>query len=293
MNSELSLTVESKTLGTLNTNIELLEKAVEKRLKDYKPELYMGDADMAKKDRAELNKAVEKIKRTRLEIMSELTSPFKNFEERCKKVEKKIGQASLALDEIVKVKEQAEKDEKRTKIQEIWNARCWANRCNLFPLEKIFVPKWLTKTYKLSEIESEMNAIIERTYKDLKMIERYADDVDTLKAHYLMCLDIADTMQYGDELQRQKEIAQKEKAEREEREHSQRISAQEKEVAQEMKAQIKLNEMNKNLEEIIGEVKPEVKEWVITIKATDEQITELKSQCNYLGVVYSCRQIEF
>ena len=289
MNSELSLVVESKTLGTLNTNIELLEKAVEKRLEDYKPELYLGDADMAKKDRAELNKASDKIKRTRLEIMAELTSPFKNFEERCKAVEKKIGQASLALDEIVKVKEQEEKDLKKEKILEMWAVK----KFELFPLAKVFNPKWLNKTAKLTDIDRELDAIIDKTYTELKMIERYADDVDTLKAHYLMNLDIAETMQYGDELQRQKEIAQKEKAEREEREHAQKISAQEKEVAQEMKAQIKLKEINRKLEKIIGAVKPEVKEWVLTVNATDEQITELKSQCNYLGVVYDCKQLEF
>ena len=54
---DFELIVTEKSVGSLETNIRRLELLVEKRLEDYRPENYMGDADLAKKDRAELNKA--------------------------------------------------------------------------------------------------------------------------------------------------------------------------------------------------------------------------------------------
>ena len=46
---ELSLVVVEKKAGFLTTNIEALENFVMKRLEEYKPEKYQGDADAAKK----------------------------------------------------------------------------------------------------------------------------------------------------------------------------------------------------------------------------------------------------
>ena len=112
----LELVVTEKTIGSLNTNIERLEELVEKRLEDYKPENYMGDADLAKKDRAELNKAKDTIKRSRITIINELMKPYADFEERCKNLEKKIEQASKSLDEIVKIRDEQEKLKNRELI---------------------------------------------------------------------------------------------------------------------------------------------------------------------------------
>ena len=41
----LDLVVIQKSAGTLETNIEELEKFIDKRLEDYTPEKFKGDAD--------------------------------------------------------------------------------------------------------------------------------------------------------------------------------------------------------------------------------------------------------
>ena len=229
----LDLVVTEKSIGFLETNIEALENLVNKRLEDYKPENYLGDADLAKKDRAELNKAKEKIGRARIDLIAELMKPYNDFETRCKALEKKIEQASKALDEIVKQKENEEKELKRKVIEQFWTSKNF----DLFPLDKIFNTKWLNKSFKESEILLEMDSRIEKTYKDLKVCERYSAmyglEADTIKAHYLMNLDIEETISYCDELQRQKEIAQKEAAERAEREHKEKVLQQKEELLQE------------------------------------------------------------
>ena len=68
---------------------------------------------MAKKKRAELNTAKQKLTRSRIDLVKELMKPYEDFENRCKALEKKVDTASGYLDEIVKAKEQEEKDNKR------------------------------------------------------------------------------------------------------------------------------------------------------------------------------------
>ena len=286
----LDLVVTEKSLGKLDTNIAELEKFVDARLEEYKPELYAGDADAAKKDRAELNKASKRIADTRRALIAECMKPYLSFEERCKKMEQKIAEASGALDEIVKSKEQEQKNRKHSLIQYLWQNENFT----LFPLEKIFNPKWLNKTYKESDIVEDIKAIIDRTYRDLKTIEKYTDDADTLKAHYLMSLDIAETMQYGDELQRQREIAQKEAEERAEREHQTALFTQKKELEKEA-AGIERREEASSLASLAlgGDPEPALKEFVITVKCSDSDLLALKSEINKMGIIFSVEELVF
>lgn len=288
-----ALVITEKTVGSLNTNIAMLEELVEKRLEDYKPENYMGDADLAKKDRAELNKAKETIKQSRKTIIDELMKPYADFEERCKKLEKRIEQASSALDEIVKIKESDEKEQKRKKIELFWQTKNF----NLFPLEKIFNPKWLNKTYKESDILNEMDLRIERTYKDLQTIERFnADEADVLKAHYLMSLDIVETMNYAGELERQKEVAQQEKASRQERETDEKILKQKEDLYNESVELENRKPISSLADEALGiesSDDEEKKEFVITVNATETELIKIKEQLNLMRIVYSAEELKF
>lgn len=290
----LELVVTEKTIGSLNTNIERLEELVEKRLEDYKPENYKGDADLAKKDRAELNKAKDTLKQKRKEIISELMKPYENFEERCKNLEKKIEQASKALDEIVKVREESEKADKRKLIELFWEKQ----NCTVIPLEKIFNPKWLNKTFKESDILKEMESAVQKVYDNLKMLERFSDDAEVLKAHYLMTLDIEETFQYGDELQRQKEVAKQESEERSEREHTAIIDKQKNEVWQEEKQLAEKQAVESLAGEAISavsgqEVQQVRKQYVITVTCFSEELLKLKEVMNNLGIEFFEKELNF
>ena len=291
----LELVVTEKSVGYLQTNIRGLELYVENKLKEYTPEKFEGDADLAKKKRAELNNAKKVLQQKRIEIIKECTKPYTDFEDRCKALEKAMDSASGGLDKIVKIKEQEEDNKKREQIEKLWESK----KFDLFPLEKIFNPKWLNKTFKEKDISAEMDAVIDRTYKDLKTIERFVDDADTIKAHYLMNLDIAETIQYGDELQRQKEIAQKEKAEREEREHQQAVNEQKKNLVREA-LNFEQNKATENLaEQAIASAqneepaKPVRKEFVVSVKCFDEDLMKLKAAMNALGIEYSVEELTF
>lgn len=289
------LVVTEKSIGSLVTNIEALEKFAEERLKDYTPEKFQGDSDAAKKARAELNKAVDTIKRDRINILNEFMKPASEFETKCKKLEKTIGAASSALDEIVKIKENEEKNIKKQKIECIWINQ----QFELFDLEKVFNPKWLNKTYKLTDIENEIKEIISRTYNEIKQIEKFAQqDIDVLKAFYLDCLNIGDTFDYAEQLQKNREILAKEQAERAEREHEAKISQQKEEFSQAVNQFEKKQEIG-NLADLALETangeKPKAvrKEFVITVKVFDDELMSLKTAMNNLGIEYSAEELSF
>ena len=288
----LELVVTEKAVGYLETNIEALETYVKQKLEEYKPENYMGDADLAKRDRAELNKARDKISRARKELIAELMKPYNDFETRCKALEKMIDSASGALDEIVKTKEGEEKEQKRKKIELMWLTKNF----DLFPLDKIFNPKWLNKTCKDKEILEEMDSVIERTYHDLKLIDKFADDAETLKAHYLINLDISETLDYGEELQKQREVAKREAEGRAEREHQEKINQQKEEVFEQQK------QMDSGVSSLVDEAmvsmgheipKSQRKEYVITVKCFDNELQDLKFAMNNLGIEYSVQELTF
>ena len=287
---KLELVVIEKTTGSLVTNIEELEKFVDKRLEDYTIENFVGDADAAKKARAELNKAVESIKRERIDLINELMKPFEDVETRCKALEKKIGVVCGQLDEIVKQKEALEKERRKQKIELFWTTK----NCDVITLDKIFNPKWLNKTYKEGDILDEMDAAIDKVYKDLKIIERFSEDAETIKAHYLMNLDIEETMQYADELIRQKEIARKEAAERVEREHEEQIHRQNKETFKESCEMPKKQSISDLVDEAMGNApKRERKEYVVSIKCFEEELLNLKTEMNRLGIEWSVQELTF
>lgn len=272
---ELELQVVKSETGVLETNVAMLELYVDEQLQNYLPEFYKGDSDSAKKDRAVLNASQKAISAKRIEIMKRLTAPFLEFETRCKAVEKKIASASSLLDEIVKGKEAEEKEIKRNQCVSLWNSQHF----DLFTFDRIYNPKWLNKTYKLSDIEKEMKAIIEKTYSDLKMVERFAStcdlEVDTLKGLYLDCLDIEDVFRRGDELAKNRKRAMQEEYERAERERIELIERQKQEIEQQTRT------VSHCMADDEFGITPS---WIISLEATEDEILKIKGYIALLGL---------
>ena len=289
----LELTVVNKTVGVLETNIEQLEVFVKNKLQEYTPDNYIGNIDDAKKDRAELNNSKKFLTQKRIEIVKELMKPYEDFENRCKKLEKLIDTASSKLDEIVKAREESEKETKKNLLMGIWKAKNF----DLFPLEKVFNPKWLNKTFKKSDIEKEMDAIIEKTYSDLKIIEKYSEDAETLKALYLEDLNLEEVFSRAEELQKNREKLQREQEERASREKQIELSEQNDAIEVERIDLQKKQKMASLVAAAMEEETPELDqkfEWVISVTMTEKEMIELKQLFTSWQVKYnSVNKIEF
>lgn len=212
--------VESST-GKLVTNIDELEAFVAIKLTEYTPENYKGDSDAAKKDRATLNTSKKTVSAKRLEITKRALERFgiDMFETRCKKVEKDIDTAALALDAIVKVKEEDEKRIKRGQIEEFWKCQNF----ELVSLDKVFDQKWLNKTAKNKDIFEEIEKIIAGIYSGIKTLEGLGIDADSLsilKPFYLETLDIGRAVEQWNTIKGNRERLAREESERKEREEA-------------------------------------------------------------------------
>lgn len=286
----LELVVTKNVVGVLETNIAQLEDYVNQKLAEYNPEQYKGDADSAKKDRAELNNSKKFLSQARINLMKELMKPYSDFETRCKNLEKKIDSVSSQLDEIVKEKENEEKQKKKDFVCKIWESKNF----DLVPIEKVFNFKWLNKTAKEKDISDEMDSIIKKVYSDLKIIERCGEDSETLKAHYLISLDLEETLAYGDELKETRRLAEEEAKNRDEREHNEKLEEQKKEVAEEALNIVRQDSVSDLASQALEiDSTQNVKEYVVSIKATDEQLLKFKSACNEIGIEYSVEELTF
>lgn len=200
-NNPLTLIVKEKTLGNLVTNARDIKSYVEERLKEYNVDNYNGDAKQAAKDKAELNNAAKTLNDRRIALEKEWNLPFQEFKDIVNDTCGLIKEASGKLDVIVKEQENREKSEKRASIEELWNNK----KFNLVPLDRVFNPKWLNKTCKLSTVDFEIDEIIKRIEGDLASLDAFGEDTATLKDLYLSSLNLQTTLNKGAELKANRE----------------------------------------------------------------------------------------
>lgn len=284
MAQQLQLIVKENTVGKILTNIDELEKFVETKISEYNPDSYDGDIKSAKADRAELNASVQVLDNARKAVIADYMKPVVDFENRMKVLASKVKTASSAIDVVVKKAEAEEKEAKRNLIQNIFDEK----NCDLITLDKIFDKKWLNKSCKLTDIRKEIDTRIADIYKDLQTIDRFAEDAETVKAFYLDCLDIADALDFGEQLQKNKAKVAVEAETRVDREIKERVEEQKLELREEVKD----FSAKSSLSSIVGdalevEIKPELKEYVINICCTESQSLALKDYLNKSNITYS------
>lgn len=199
--TQLTLVVKEKTLGNLVTNALEIKSFVLDRIAEYSVDNYTGDAKQAAKDRAELNKAADKLNSERLALEKEFMKPFAEFKSIVDETKNLIKTASNKLDVIVKAKEQEERDQKYKEIEELWNTKNF----ELVPLNRVFDVRWYNKTFLLKNISISMDQFIEKTNSDLKAIEDFGIEVENLKAIYLSTLNLQAALSKGAEIKANKE----------------------------------------------------------------------------------------
>ena len=200
-NNPLALIVKEKTLGSLVTNANDIKKYVSEKLKEYSVDNYTGDAKQAAKDKAEINNAIKTLNDRRIALEKEWNMPFQEFKNIIVETTGMMESASSKLDVIVKNEENKEKEEKRCKILELWDAK----KFNLVTPDRIFNARWLNKTYKLATIDVELDEIINRINGDLASLDAFGEDTAVLKDLYLSTLNLQVTLNKGAELKANRE----------------------------------------------------------------------------------------
>lgn len=214
---DLTLTVERQVPGELVTNALAIEAFVAERIKDFIPEEYYDDPEAAKKDRAVLNAAAKDLNARRLSLEREFNAPFEPVKAAIKRATDMLTLGADKLGEVWSAVEETKRNEKRREIEQAWTATAF----DLFPLSRVFDDRWLNKGTKMPDVIDAINAVIARTYKDLRTIETaITDEKDaaTIKALYLESLDIGEALAKGQAIKANRDRLAKEAAERTERE---------------------------------------------------------------------------
>lgn len=279
---DLELVVSEKTLGSLTTNALQIKTLVEKALPNYDISNYNeNNINLAKKDKAMLNNAAKALNAKRIEFEKEFLKPFSEFKEVVNDTVKLIATCSSKIDLVVKQSEQKTKEVKKQIIIDYWNEK----EFSLVQFDKIFQERWLNKTVKLKDIQTEINNQIAKIKDDIVTLEAIGEDVELLKSLYLDTLNINSTIQYANTLKSNREKARIEAEERA-KQKSETKHHEKEEIASEIPREITHVESNS-----VTNQAPELLSRVMKVWGTREQIIALGNFMNENGIRFEKIQV--
>lgn len=188
---------------------EEIKKLAEEDTEKYKNYIVTDETlDCDIKKRAELRKIAKTIDTRRKEIEKDVSVPIKKFKEDCDYLKKLYEDSADLIDTQIKFFEEKQKVEKQKKCEEIYNQVISEFKEQL-PFEKIFNPKWLNKTTKESEIQKEIETMVNETRVALETIKSLKSEFELeLVNTYFETMDISQAITKNNQLLEQKEKLQ-------------------------------------------------------------------------------------
>lgn len=161
---------ENGFIQAIEFNFDELKTELSTRLEKYNNLTYTEETiKQAKDDRAGLNKFKEAIETRRKEIKNLCLKPYNDFEAKVKELTGLIDQPILAIDSQIKNFDNQRIEAKRVDITDFFNSAI-GDLKEILPLEKIFNPKWLNATYKMTNIQKEIVETIGKVNGNLSVI---------------------------------------------------------------------------------------------------------------------------
>lgn len=190
------------------SNFDEVLEALKFEVSKYKTLVFTEDnLPEAKQTRAALNKVVDKIDTRRKEIKKHFLKPYEELEKQFKEMKTVIEEANFNIDRQVKMFEEKQKLEKKSKILEIWDNLNYKK----ITLDKIYQESWLNKTVTLKSIQEAIKAKIEEIDKNIEMITHVFNGnqkkAQTVIADYLQTLDVNLAIQKSEKDEKAKDIA--------------------------------------------------------------------------------------
>lgn len=221
----------------ISWNWEQLKAEIAERMEPYQSVLVTADGvTAAKKDLANLRKLESTLEDQRKAIKKECEKPYKEFEARMKEI---TGIIHLGIDNIntqVKAFEDAEIKEKQSQIEKFY-AITAGELVEHISLDKIWNPKWLNRTYKMAQVETDISDRLNGIRDDLETIRKMDSPFSIeLVQRYYLTLSIADVIRHNTTL---------ETARKQEEEAAERIRQ-----AEQAKAQAPVEQPNSGVEDV-------------------------------------------
>lgn len=242
---------EEGFLRHIDWNREEIETAIKAKMEEYQGMVYTDETmQLAKNDRAELNKLTKAIEDRRKAVKGYVMEPYNAFEKEIKEVLSLIQEPVAQIDEQIKDYERRQKEEKKEKIIAVYE-EIIGDLKPIIPFDRLFDSKWLNVSVSLKKAQDDLRGKVETIKRDLETIDGL-DSKYKLNAKdvYIQTLDLSKAMA---ENKRLTDLEEKLEAERrrKEQEEAERKKREEERKAQEEaeKAQIAEENARKEAEE--------------------------------------------
>lgn len=196
---------EIQELKPIDFNYLELKENLSEKLEIYKNAVYTEETiKEAKGDRAKLNKLSKAINDKKIEIKKQVLKPYEDFENKTKELISMIAEATNNIDTQIKSFEDKQKNEKLQNIVAFFENNSEELK-EMLNFDKIYNPKWLNSTYKISDIEEDIKHVIVKSRQDLEVIKSLNTEFeDILIDFYFKTLNLTETMGEKTRLEEQK-----------------------------------------------------------------------------------------
>jgi len=280
--------------GSISFNYADTKNRLEEILKEYNGALFLSEETIkeGKKVVAMLRAEKKKFDDRRKLVKNEFLEPLNEFEKEAKEIIALFDKPIDFINNQIVESENKRKAEKQLQISEIYNQIVGIGGNSIIPLEKIFNDKWLNATFKISEVEKEINEIYAKYLEDMEFINTVPDDCKEKSIEiYKNTGSLLEVTRFVNQyvIQKQQIIEQQKlenenKKKREEEELHERIRQEERRKFEE---ELRIEREKKELED---RVKEETRQELLQCKSPMKEI-EFVATLQYEYLV-SCTQEE-
>lgn len=160
--NELTLRINQNP-GSIELNFDELEAQLDNKLAEYKGAVFTEDSKTyAKKEVANLRKLKKDIDDARKAVKKKWMEPYDSFDDRMKKLMKKVDEPINLINEQVEEFEKKRIEKKRAEIKKAFNEFMSEipDYLEYISLEKIYNAKWENASINMKSVRSEMEQSI-------------------------------------------------------------------------------------------------------------------------------------
>lgn len=208
---------EDGFVNAIEWNHEELKALIGAKMQEYNG-LVLTDSQITegKKELANLRKLKEAIEGERKRIKKMCLAPYEAFEAQVKEITALIDGPISLIDGQVKEYDREKRNQKRNQIMDFYDAHIGQLR-GILPFDRVLNEKMLNASVKMSGIETEILALIDRVNKDLDTIDGLGTKYDAqIRDMYIRTLDLSAAMTEKARLEEQERQLEARRAAKEE-----------------------------------------------------------------------------
>lgn len=284
MSKDLVLSVQVPEMKAIGLNFDELKGQIANTMTIYKNKVYTEETrQLAKNDRADLNKFRTALDNKRKEVKKAWTAPLTEFEDKVKELMGLVSEPIDLIDEQVAEFEQKITDEKLAKVAAYYNEVVAEKGLEkILSWEKLEQKDWSNLTKTEVQIKKEIDAAADKTLADWATIEGMGSEYEfEMKETYKTTLDLQQAIATG---QRLKDEAERKAAYEAERQA--RAEASKQEDVKELFVETKDAEKSSSVEAF--EPVASEKQFTVRFKVTGtaDELKELSSYLKSKGLKY-------